>query len=87
MTVAGIDRVDHLQTLAVLRVVLAHADRGLEVAERLQVVLDIAAAFVEQIVVDCAFFVNGHQLLQRALADLEALGGNLTTGPRSILKT
>ena len=56
---------------------LAHADGGVEVTKRLKMVLNVAPAFVEQIVVDRAFFIDWHQPVQDALAELETLGGNL----------
>ena len=50
-----------LQALPILTVVLAHAYGRLEVPESLEMVLNITTAFIEQIVVDRAFFVNRHQ--------------------------
>ena len=77
VAVAGIDGVNDLQILALRRGVLAHDNGSLEVTKGLQMVLDVAPAFVEEIVVNRAFFVNWHQLFQYALAEFETLGGNL----------
>ena len=74
MAVAGIDGVNHLQILSLLRAVLAHANRGLEVTQSLKVVLDVAPAFVEQVVVERAFFIDWHQLPQHVVAEFESLG-------------
>src|SRR5208282_4963677 len=77
VAVAGIDGVNHLQILAALRAVLAHANGGLEITKSLKMVLNVAPAFVEQIIVDRAFFVDWHQSVQHALAEPETLGSNL----------
>ena len=76
VAVPGIDGINHL-TIAVLRAVLAYANRGLEVTKGLKMVRDVAPAFVEQIIVDRAFFIDWHQLLQHALAEFKTLGRNL----------
>jgi hypothetical protein len=39
-------------------------------------VLNITTAFIEQIIVDRAFFVNRHEPAQYAMVNLETLGGN-----------
>ena len=76
VTVARVDDIYHLDILPILRVVLAHSDGGLEVSESLQVVLDVAPAFVEQIIVDRAFFVDGHQSPQDVLVEFKTFGGD-----------
>jgi hypothetical protein len=57
--------------------VLAHADGGVEITQGLKLVLNVAPAFVEQIVVDRALFVNRHKFPQHVLFQLEPLGGDL----------
>ena len=56
---------------------LAHADGGVEVAEGLQMILDVAPAFVEQVIVDGAFFVDWNQFLEHVLAEFKTFGGNV----------
>jgi hypothetical protein len=40
-------------------------------------ILQVPPAFVEQVIVDRAFFEDRHEFLQVALADFEAFGRNL----------
>ena len=75
--VSGIYRVHHLQILPIARVVLTDLHGGVKVAQCLQMVLNIAPAFVEQIVIHRTFFVDRHQPVQNVLADLEPLRRNL----------
>src|ERR1700747_877198 len=44
-------------------------------------VLNVAAAFIQQAIVDCTFFVAGHEFLQYPLGELETLGRNLNDRP------
>src|SRR5258708_34366638 len=44
-------------------------------------VLNVAAAFIQQVIVDCAFFVDGHEFLQYTLGEFETLGRNLNYRP------
>ena len=71
VAVSRINGVDHLQTLALRRVLLAYTDGGIEVAQGLQMILNVTPAFVQQVIVDRAFFIDWHQFLERMLADFE----------------
>ena len=53
-----------------------HLHRGVEVSLGLQVVAQVAAAFVQQVVVHRVFLVHRHQLLHFAGPDLRAFGGD-----------
>src|SRR5712671_5749573 len=64
--VTGINGVNHPQTVAVIYHFLAYADGCGEEAERLEMVLEIAAPLVQQVVVDGTFLINGYQLAQLA---------------------
>ena len=56
---------------------LAEVDFGLEVALGLEVVADVAATFIQQVIVDGILFVDRYVFLDQALADLCALDMNL----------
>ena len=81
MAFTGSDSVKHPQAFAVQYGVLAYTNGGGKVAERLEVVLQITASLVEQVVIDGAFLVNGNQLPKLTLADPESFGGNLHHRP------
>ena len=53
-----------------------HFYRGVEITFRLQVVAHVAAAFVQQVVIDGVLLVGRHKLLQFPVADLRALSSN-----------
>src|SRR5271157_1086638 len=76
VAISGLDVVHHLQTFVALGIALAHAHKSFEVTESLKMVLKIAPAFVEQILVERSLFVDRHEFLQNALAELEAFRCN-----------
>ncbi len=69
---SGIDLVDHPQSLGV--VFFLDLNLGVEMAARLQVVEQVALAFVQQIVVDGVFFVDRDFFFQHAAADVVSPG-------------
>src|SRR5882672_12170140 len=78
---ARINCINYAQTLAILCCTLAYADGSREEAECLKMVLEIAAALIEQVVVHSAFFVDGNQFPQLALTDFESFGRYLHDRP------
>ena len=69
VAIAWSDGIQHSKALAVQHAALAYADSCAKVAERLEVVLQVPAAFIEKVVIDGAFLINRNQLPELALAD------------------
>ena len=60
--------------------ILLHADLGVEVATALHVIQQIASALVQQVIVQCVFFVDGNILLELGAADLKAFSRDIDFG-------
>src|SRR5580704_19764447 len=76
MPLAWINRINHPQ-LVLFRVGLAFEFYlGIKVPAPLQVILQIATAFIEQIIIQRVFFVYWNTPLEDAAADFETLGSN-----------
>ena len=76
VAVARSDGINHAQILTILRASLADGNGCGKVPEGLQVVLKVAAAFVEQVIIDRALFVDWNKFAKLTLADAESVRGN-----------
>lgn len=73
---AAVNLVNDVHVPLVSRLLTLQVHGGVKVAFGLQVVAQVAAAFVQQVVVHRVFLVHRHQALQLALADLLAVGAD-----------
>ena len=82
MSRARINRVNHPQLILRGLVVLLEIDLGIEVPTSLQVVEQIAAAFVEQVVIQGAFLVNRYIILEYRTTNPKALRSDVNDRSR-----